>query len=301
MPAKTHTRSFATRLNHLLQAVAAYVVFALVRLMPLDMASAIGGWLGRTVGPHLRVTDVARDNLRHALPEKTSGEIEIIVRAMWDNFGRVAFEFPLLHRMSFDGPGARVEIVGSEHIEQLRDDGKPGIFVSGHFANWELAGRSVITCGVPLNLIYRLPNNPLTIDLLMHRNPGQGEMIPKGARGAKRMLQLLKQGQHLGIMADQKLNDGIAVPFFGRDAMTATAMGQLALRFECPVAPIRVERMNGAHFRVTCLPPMMVEDTGDKHADIRTFTIKINELLEDWIRDRPEQWLWLHHRWPRSD
>jgi KDO2-lipid IV(A) lauroyltransferase len=139
----------------------------------------------------------------------------------------------------------------------------------------------------------------MTTNLLMHRNPGEGEMIPKGARGARRALELLKAGEHLGIMADQKLNDGIAIPFFGRDAMTAPAMAQFARRFDCPIVPVRVERLGGARFKVTHYPPRMVTRTDDKQVDIRAFMVEINEMLEDWITERPEQWLWLHNRWPK--
>ncbi|MBT7356998.1 MAG: lauroyl acyltransferase, partial [Rhodospirillaceae bacterium] len=240
--------STGKRVFQFIQALLAYLCFAIVRLLPLDVVSGFGGWLGRTIGPRLGANRRARRNLERAFPEKTPAEIETIIRGMWDNFGRVAFEFPLLHRLRFGEPGTpniHVEVHGYENTDQLRDDDKPGIFLSGHFANWELAGRSIILRGIPLHLIYRLPNNPMTVKLLMHRNPGGGEMIPKGARGAKRALQLLMNGEHLGIMADQKLNDGIAIPFFGHDAMTAPALAQFARRFDCPVVPVRVERIKG--------------------------------------------------------
>ena len=289
------------RLFQVIQVVFAYVGFAIIRLFPLNTASNFGGWLGRTIGPRMGITRKARYNLTSAFPEKTPAEIEIIIVDMWDNLGRVAFEFPLLHRLRFGEAGTagiHVEVHGYEHTDAMRDDDKPGIFLSGHFANWELAGRSIIMRGLPLHLIYRLPNNPMTVDLLMHRNPGEGEMIPKGPRGARRALQLLKAGEHLGIMADQKMNDGIPVPFFGRDAMTAPALAQFALRFDCPVVPVRVERIHGTHFKVTHYPPRYVKNTGDKQADIRAFMIEVNQMLEEWVRERPEQWLWLHRRWP---
>ncbi len=295
--------SWGKRLYQALQAGLAFLIFALVRLMPLSFASALGGWLGQTIGPHLGITKKARNNLERAFPEKTTDEINYIIRRMWNNFGRVAFEFPLLHRMRFGEvgtPGVNVEVEGYAHTDQLRDDDQPGIFLSAHLGNWELAGRSIILRGIPLHLIYRLPNNPMTVKLLMNRNPGDGEMIPKGARGAKRAIGLLKSGEHLGIMADQKMNNGIAVPFFGRDAMTAPAMAQFGLRFKCPIVPVRVERLEGVKFKITHYPPMRVKDTGNKQADIHAFMVEVNELLESWIRERPEQWLWLHKRWPKG-
>ena len=100
------------------------------------------------------------------------------------------------------------------------------------------------------------------------------------------------------MLADQKMNDGIAVPFFGRPAMTTSALASLALRFECDVLPARVERLGGAHFRLTVFPPLSLARSGDHHADVDTLMARVNETLEVWIRDRPEQWFWLHRRWP---
>ena len=100
------------------------------------------------------------------------------------------------------------------------------------------------------------------------------------------------------MLVDQKLNDGIAVPFFGRDAMTAPALAQLALKYRCPVVPARLERLDGARFRLTFQPPMELPDTGDREADVFETMRRVNAIFEDWIRARPEQWLWLHRRWP---
>jgi KDO2-lipid IV(A) lauroyltransferase len=102
----------------------------------------------------------------------------------------------------------------------------------------------------------------------------------------------------LGLLADQKMNDGISVPFFGRPAMTSSALAFLALRFYCDVFPLRVERLAGAHFRVTVFPPLLLPRSGDRHTDAAALMTRVNETLEAWVRNRPEQWLWLHRRWP---
>jgi len=286
------------RLTRPLEALVAYTTVALVRLMPFAWASAVGGWLGRTIGPYLRVTDVARRNLARAFPEKSAAEIEAIIRRMWDNLGRVAFEYSCLDRVRIFAPDSHVEVVGAENIDALKNDGEPGIFFSGHFANWELSALSVVRRGLPIHLIFRAPNNPLMRRLYDLRYPGDGELIPKGAKGARRALQLLGRGEHLGILLDQKMNDGIPVPFLGRDAMTAPALAQFALKFDCPVVPVRPERLGGTRFRITFFPPYRVARSGDRQADIAAATAKANAFLEDWVRERPDQWLWLHNRWP---
>jgi KDO2-lipid IV(A) lauroyltransferase len=146
--------------------------------------------------------------------------------------------------------------------------------------------------------VFRAPDNPLVDAVLRRlRRPG-GEHIAKGTGGARHAIKLLVAGGHLGLLVDQKLNDGIAVPFFGRDAMTAPALAQFALRFDCPVVPTRVERIAGARFRITVAPPIDIPRTGERQRDVFEITRRVNEILESWIRERPEQWLWAHKRWP---
>jgi KDO2-lipid IV(A) lauroyltransferase len=299
MAVKTSLRSALRRhVVHPLQAAGAYLAFALLRLMPITWASAMGGWLGRTFGPSLGITKRARRNLGRAFPEKTKSEIETIVSAMWDNLGRTAFEFPHLDRLRFYEDNCDVEVINPEHIDTLRDDGKAGIFFSAHLANWEVAALGAVRRGLPIHLIYRAPNNPWVDRLFRYRLPGDSQMIPKGSSGAKRALKLLISGEHLGLLVDQKMNDGIPVPFFGRDAMTAPALAQFALKYDCPVVPARVERVRGPRFRITVFPPMDMIRTGDARADVLANMTRVNALIEGWIREAPEQWLWLHNRWP---
>lgn len=285
-------------LSYSAQALVAYPLFWLVRLLPMDWASGLGGWLGCTLGPRLGVSRRARHNLGRAFPDKNETEIEAIVRGMWENLGRTIFEFPHLHRLDTYAADDRVEVVGADHIDRLKDDGQPGIFFSGHFANWEVQALTVAHRGLPIHLIYRAPNNPLVERLFHHRRPAGCELLPKGSEGARRALKLLRDGEHLGMLVDQKMNDGIAVPFFGRDAMTAPAVAQFALRYACPVVPVRVERLAGFRFRVTHHDPITLVGGDDRQADIHAFMTRINAYLENWIRQRPEQWLWLHRRWP---
>ena len=286
-------------LFHPLEAAAALVVYSLMRVLSIDMASALGGWLGRTVGPHIPISARAVKNLSAAFPEKSPAEIATIVRAMWDNLGRMAAEYPHLGEINVYDPEGRVEVSGFEYADLLRDDGRGGIFFSGHIANWEILSLGATQRGVPLDRVYREANNRLTEWLYKWgRVSVEGALIPKGPAGARVLLKSLKDGKHLGMMVDQKMNDGIPVPFFGRDVMTAPALAELALRYDCPVVPARVERLKGAHFRLLVYPPLELVKTGDRQADVAANMAKINALVEQWIRDTPEQWLWLHNRWP---
>lgn len=286
-------------LAQIVEAVAARLMVALFAVMSIDRASALGGRLARLIGPRLSVSRIARRNLGHAFPEMTAGQIEVVVYGMWDNLGRVAGEYAHLDEIDVNDPQGRVEIIGMEHVERLRDDQICGIFFSAHLGNWEIASMGAIQNGLPLTQIYRAANNPHVERLLQSlRDPVGGINFPKGAGGAKKLIETLRRGGHLALLIDQKLNEGVPVPFFGRDAMTAPAIAQLALKFDCPIVPARVERLDGAHFRVTVYPPLSLPKSGDRQADVRAILTQINSILEDWIRARPEQWLWLHSRWP---
>lgn len=282
-------------LRQWLEAGLARLVWAVFKALPLDAASALGGALTRSIGPYLKQTRIARRNLGRAFPEKTPAEIDAIIRGMWDNLGRVAGEFPHLTTIARE----RVELIGGEVMDQLRDDGLPGIFIAGHLGNWEVNGAVALARGLPLTLVYRSANNPWIEELYREgRGAASGAMIPKGSEGARQALLTLKKGGHLGMLVDQKMNDGVPIAFFGRDAMTAPAVAQFATRFECPLVPARIERLGGARFRMTMHPPLDFLHTGDPHDDNRLLLIRINALLESWIRERPEQWLWVHRRWP---
>ncbi|MCW2237558.1 lipid A biosynthesis lauroyl acyltransferase [Azospirillum canadense] len=287
------------RVGYPLEAAFVFGVAGLFRALPLDAASALGGWIGRTVGPLLPGTRTARRNMERAFPEKPRAEIDAILRGMWDNLGRVIAEYPHLDEIGDRGPGGRMEVVGGEHIDTLREDGKAGILVSGHLANWEVLTIASRKLGMELAVVYRAPNNPYVGALLNDlRGAASGTHIPKGAEGARTLLRVLTKGGHVGLLIDQKMNDGIPVPFFGRDAMTAPAGAQLALRLGIPLVPVRTERLGGARFRITVLPPVEPPVTGDRNADVRILMERLNHLLEQWIRERPAEWLWLHRRWP---
>jgi KDO2-lipid IV(A) lauroyltransferase len=286
------------QLAHWLQAAGAAVVFGAFGSLPLDWASAIGGYLARRIGPLLGISKRARLNLNHALPGLSDAEAERIIAGMWDNLGRVAAEYPHLRKIRVFQPGGRVETHGFEHMFRAVAAGRRTIIFSGHFANWEIGMLAAVQYGISVAQIYRAANNPL-VDRMITRFRGRGgELIPKGTVAARRAIAVLRRGAHLTMLADQKMNDGIPVPFFGQPAMTTSALAGLALRFDCDVLPARVERLGGARFRLTVFPPLPLPRTGDHHADVAALMTRVNQTLEEWVRDRPAEWFWLHRRWP---
>ncbi|MEE9209503.1 MAG: lauroyl acyltransferase [Kiloniellales bacterium] len=288
------------RLRYLIEALALRVAFVLLGLLPVDTASNLGGFLGRNIGPRLPASARARRNLRLVFPENSAAETERIVAGMWDNLGRVAAEYPHIGEITAPESG-RIDWIDTAPVRAMRDDGCAGILVSAHLANWEVMPAAAIQRGVDMTIIVREPNNPLVRPLIERaRGVAGGVRAPKGLPGAKAAVGALRRGRVLGLLYDQKLNDGISVPFFGIEAMTPAAPAQLALRFGCPLVPVRVERVGPARFRLASFDALALPQSGDRQADTVAVMTTLNEILEAWIRDRPEQWLWLHRRWPEA-
>jgi Kdo2-lipid IVA lauroyltransferase/acyltransferase len=277
---------------------------ALRRLGPVR-SSNLGGWVARTLGPRLSVSRIADRNLSHALPELTAAQRATIIRMMWDNLGRNSAELPHLPSFSrtCDGPGWEIE--GEEHIAQMKCAKTQVIFFSGHFGNWEMILPIAAALDLPVSGFYRAASN-LHVDAMIQslRKKALGprvSMFAKGAQGARAALRHLQRGGSLGLLVDQKMNDGIAVPFFGRHAMTAPALAEFALRFGFPIIPVRIVRLGPARFRMICEPPLVVALTGCRNTDLYAILLAVNATLERWIRTEPASWLWLHRRWPKED
>lgn len=270
-----------------LQTLGIVFIYALLKCLPMDISSSVMGKLARGVGPLLPVSRLGRDNLTKAFPKKSMKEINGILKGAWENLGRVAGEFPHVDKIA----KRRTTIINEECIAKLQNDGKPGIFLSAHLANWELPHYLVVQRGLPITLVSRPPNNPFTKKFFMWvRNHPLVFFILKGPRGTKELIHTLIHKGHIGLLMDQRFSEGVSLPFFNREAMTAIGPAKLALKYNCPIVPVHVVRTKGVHFTVTFHAPL-VAPTPEQ------MTKKINHVFETWIREHPEQWLWLHNRW----
>lgn len=285
-----------TKIRYGLETLFTRVMMRVFKWIGPDNASNLGGAMFRLVGPHLSSSQIARDNVRKAFPDLDNQAVDRIVKGAWDNLGRVAGEFPHIDWIMRN----RVQVEGVGNIHALRDDNKPGIVIAAHLANWEVGAAVAGAEGLPMAVVYRAANNPGVQKLYVRgRNAfNPHEQIAKGGKGARQIMTLLKNGGHVGILVDQKLNTGIPVPFFGHDAMTAPAVAKYAAHFDCPVVPAHAIRLKGCNFKLIIDEALPLPNTGDKDADALQMMTTINQLIEGWIRDNPEQWLWMHRRWP---
>lgn len=283
------------KLRYALETAAAYIIYSFFRVLPVQTASDWGGKILQTIGPRMGITRVAYKNLDRAFPDKTADEKKQIVKGMWNNLGRVIAEYPHLDKL-WD----RIELVGAEHFHAMSGSDRGTIFWGGHLSNWEAPAMAGRRQGLDVHVVYRKPNNP-GVDGLLRRARAQGGAaghIAKGAEGAREILSVLRRNGAVGILIDQKLSEGVPVPFFGHDALTAPVVAAFAQRMHCTVYPIRGERLPQGRLRVTVYPAMTLPpSTGDREADIQAMMAEMNNMLESWIRAKPEDWLWIHKRW----
>ena len=198
---------------------------------------------------------------------------------------------------------SRVDVIGLEHLEKLKRDGKGGVLVSGHFANWEIMAAVFSQAHLPVRVTYRPTNNPYFDKSIRQQRAAYGIklMVAKsGAKGAKELLTALRNGQSIALLNDQKFNEGIKVPFFGVDAMTAAGPTRLALQTGAPLIPMSIVRTTGANFRVTIHTAIPLGGSGNRSADIKDGVVKITKFIEDHIRAHPTDWFWVHRRWPKD-
>ncbi len=279
-----------------------FTLIGFFRLLTIDIASAFGGFMGREIFSRTSLTGRARENLRAAFPEMTDTDIEFIIRDMWDNLGRVVAEYAHLDKVSVKGPHPRIGIEGFEHVDAAYASGRSVIFVSGHFANWEVLPFAATQSGVDGGAVYRPINNPFVDRWIVGQRAKNGpkDQIAKGASGTRRIFTLLRARKAIFLLVDQKTNEGLPVPFFGRDAMTTPVPAALALKLDAVILPVSNERLGGAYFRVTVHEPVAIAKSSDYHRDVLAATARINTVIETCVRAKPSQWLWIHRRWPKS-
>jgi Kdo2-lipid IVA lauroyltransferase/acyltransferase len=284
-------------LRYKLEYAALRSVFWIFERLGQKRASAFGGWLARKIGTRLSVNRLASKNLKQAMPYLSDSQVQDVLVKMWDNLGRNIAEIPYLQSL-LEAPDA-VELVGSEYMDAQIDSGKSAFFVTAHFGPWELVqvvGKYIKNQSV---VLYRAANNPLVEAYFQSmRLDLDNQFFSKGREGAKAMLKAVRDGRAIGLLNDQKLNGGVAVPFFGRDAMTAPAVAEIARKMDVPIYPMKVERLEGGKFRATVYPALNLKKTDDRDADVYETLKSINEVYEEWITERPDHWFWVHNRWP---
>ena len=290
--------SLGRRITWRLEALAYDSLSLILKLFPFGAISSFGGALLRLIGPLTSKHAIARKGLTLAFPEKSDAAIKDLLKGQWENTGRTFAEFPIMHRVKAFADNDRVQVRGLKVFEAH----KPAIFISGHFANWEVMATVLTQSGHPVRVTYRQINNPHIDKRVRQQRERYGTkfLVQKaGIKSGRELFDTLRGGESIAILNDQKFNGGLAVPFFGHDAMTAQGAVRLALKTGRPIVPMGVVR-EGAKFIVTYYPPLELSKTGTREQNLFSGVSQINRFMEDRVREHPEQWFWVHRRWPKE-
>jgi KDO2-lipid IV(A) lauroyltransferase len=273
----------------------------LSRLLSPDLASSAGRRLMRRLGPRMDKTRHIRRNLKIAFPEKNAAETDDLVRDLWGNLGSILAEYPHLGTICHGEAEQRLEYIIRGDPQVFRKTGKPAVFVSAHLANWELAAGAIVHLGIPLSVVYTQLQNPHMDRMLFRARQSLGCGLVERDGAGRQLIRCLKQGTSVGLIVDQRVDSGEPVPFFGRDMLTSITPAQLALRFDCELIPVQIQRLKDARFRVIFHEAVEADDeTADNPSKALKMTQKINALFESWIREQPQQWMCTKRRWPKD-
>lgn len=276
-----------------------YIIFLafifLMKLIGIDASSKFCGFLLKKIGKLTRTGNIVRNNLKYT--GYSSEQIKFLEEKIWENFGRYIGEFPFISQ-KFLEKSQRIEIVGEKNILDLRKDGKKFMIFSGHFANWDFVLFDILKITGESGVVYRKINNRFIDQYVRNKRSFLGvKMIRKGPSGAKDLIKLVKNNQNIMMLIDQKMNEGINIPFMGKASNTPEAPALIARQYNYAIVPMKIIRKDGANFIIEFLKPFYIEKTEDKNYDIKNTMEKVNMIISSWIRSKPEDWFWMHQRW----
>ncbi len=271
--------------------------YLLFKILGIRFSSFLSGIIFYCYGLFSKRNVIVFRNLKRVFPSIKHEESKRIKNKMWFHFGRVVGEYPHLNKIKLHKNNNIIIENKNNLLEPLKSHPNC-LFFSAHIGNWELTSHLLTQSGHRISFIYRAPNNKLVDNLLRKIREGYGvHLIKKGSDGAKDCLKVLKKkGGHIGMLIDQKMNDGIETVFFNEKVMSASAIAKLSLKYKCPIIPAICIRTNTINFKISYLDPITPDEI-KRMGDETKIMNKLNTYIEDWIRKNPEQWIWFHNRW----
>ena len=275
-------------------------LFSIFKLIGLKNASNLGGILGKFIGPLFRSKRTIEQNIKIGLGELDKKKESEIINSMWSNIGRTFAEYVFLKDFKFNKTNFNhMKINGTNYLDEIKKNNETVIFYSAHLANFELMAMELDKSRIKCAAIYRPLNNFFLNPLMEYFRmkyicPNQ---IPKGRMGIREIISKVKDGYSIALMVDQRVSEGPRAPFFNKPAHTTTIPAQLALKYDCKLVPISLERKEGPNFEMTIHEPYKIQKTGDDEEDTKNITLKINQVIEKMILKNPTQWIWSHNRW----
>ncbi len=288
-------------LRYIIEAIIVKIGMCFFQILGPKKASDFASFLARLIGKKHSTHKLALANISKALPNLSLLEKEEILDNMWDNLGRVVGEYVHLTKLSPKELVDKYITINAKtraNIDFLKQNKKGGIIFSGHIANWEVGPKFFINEGFNVNTVYRPLNNPYVEK--MTASIRGSKLIPKSSQGNRQIIEAIKNGEYIIILADQKISEGVPVKFFHDTAITTTSLARIALKYDIPLIPARAIRLgNSFQFMTDIERPLDFQKTNDINRDIIDLTCAINQKLESWISEYPAQWFWVHNRWKK--
>jgi len=275
-------------------------LFCIFKIIGLKNASNLGSILGKVIGPFFRSKNIIKQNIKIGLGNLDAKKEEEIINGMWSNIGRTFAEYIFLKNFKLNKTGfSHIKIIGTEYLDEIKKSDKPVVFFSGHFANFELMAMELNKFGIKLATIYRPLNNFFLNPLMEYLRIKYicSMQIPKGISGLRKIIKKIKDGYSIALMVDQRVSEGPRISFFNKEAHTTTIPAQIALKYNCKLVPIYIERKNGINFEMIIHKPFEIKKTGTHEENIKNNSLTINENIEKMIIKNPAQWIWTHNRW----
>ncbi len=281
--------------KYLFQYILSIIGFLIFKLLGAKLSSNVSGKIFEKIGPFFRSEDLIDTNLRRALPYISSNDLKEIKRLMWNNYGRTFAEYMFIKDFRFGKLTSNINIQGQEILNEIKQNNKPVVFISGHLANFELMAMCLERSGINLSAIYR-PLNNIFLNQIMENIRKKyicKNQIKKGKAGLRELIFLIKKNFSTALMIDQRVSQGILSDFFKKKALTTTIPAQLVKKFNVPIVPVYIERVNDIKFKIKIEKPLNFS----KNASIQIITDELNHVLEKMILKKPEHWIWSHNRW----
>ena len=284
--------------KYFLQFTIVLSLFITFKIIGLQNASFVGSCLAKIFGPLFRSKKIIAKNLNICFKKIDQKEIKKISLGMWDNIGRTFSEYVFLKNFQKNHNNL-IKLHGREYLDEIKNSNKPVVFVSGHFSNFELLGTKLNSYGIRFFAIYRPLNNIFLNPIMEYLRLKYicPIMIKKGRSHIRELLNKIKNGYSVIILADQRISEGKKIEFFNCPALTSTIPAQISLKYNCKIVPLYMERLSYNNFEMTVYKPFEYKKSDNYEKDTYNLTSKINRQLEKMILKRPEQWLWSHNRW----
>ena len=269
--------------------------FFIFKILGPNLSSNLSGKIFQFIGPFFRPKQIIHSNIKKGIPDISSKNLENITKLMWNNYGRLFAEYMFIKDFRYGKLSEKIEIEGQDILDEIKQSKRQVIFVSGHFSNFELMAMYLEKTGIKLSTIYR-PLNNVFLNGIMEKIREKficKYQIKKGIGGLKKLISLKKNNFSTALMIDQRVSEGVSSNLFNQKALTTSIPGQLAKKFDIPIVPVYIERIEGLNFKIFINDPINFS----KEETVENITLKLNQILEKMILKNPEQWIWSHNRW----